>query len=212
MNYSVKRKGQGKIFKNPYLEVLTKTNPILTILTYGGIIGVLIYYSWLNQLTTIAQGIQLYLAGLFFWTLGEYLIHRFVFHILDDSKISQKLQYMLHGVHHEYPYDKERIFMPPVPGIIIISMLFPLFFLFLGKFTFIFLAAFINGYLLYASIHYGTHNIRKPPIFFRSLWYYHNLHHFKYEDKVFGVSSTLWDHIFGTMPPKEDRYKSRKRK
>ena len=82
MNQTIKHKGQGRIFKSAYLEVFTKTNPILTILTYGGVIGFLLYYSWSHQFTSLSIGIYLYLAGLFFWTLGEYLIHRFLFHYI----------------------------------------------------------------------------------------------------------------------------------
>lgn len=191
MNKTIKYKGQGKIFKNAYLEVFTKTNPVLTIITYGSVIGLLLFYSWSNQLTTFKEGVLLYFLGLIFWTLGEYMIHRYLFHFIGASKISQRFTYILHGIHHEYPFDKERIFMPPLPGLILITIFQALFYLILGNYSFIFLAAFVNGYLLYATIHYGTHAIRRPPAFLRPLWYYHQLHHFKYDDKVFGVSSTL---------------------
>ena len=33
----------------------------------------------------------------------------------------------------------------------------------------------------------------------KPLWRNHHLHHYKDEGKGFGVSSTLWDHVFGTM-------------
>ncbi|MDZ7659917.1 sterol desaturase family protein [Fodinibius sp.] len=32
---------------------------------------------------------------------------------------------------------------------------------------------------------------------------HHTLHHYKYPDKAFGVSTTLWDRVFGTMPPEK---------
>ena len=31
---------------------------------------------------------------------------------------------------------------------------------------------------------------------------HHHLHHHVYEEKAFGVSSPIWDFIFGTLPPK----------
>ena len=43
---------------------------------------------------------------------------------------------------------------------------------------------------------------------FKRLWKYHALHHYKYpETKAFGVSTTLWDWVFGTlcMPEKGQR-------
>ena len=33
----------------------------------------------------------------------------------------------------------------------------------------------------------------------KGLWRNHELHHYKHADKGFGVSSTLWDHVFSTM-------------
>lgn len=42
----------------------------------------------------------------------EYLMHRFVFHFLAESERARKFIYVLHGNHHEYPRDKERLFMP----------------------------------------------------------------------------------------------------
>lgn len=48
------------------------------------------------------------LAGFLFWTLLEYLLHRFVFHsesYLPNSKIVRYLHFNLHGVHHMLPND-----------------------------------------------------------------------------------------------------------
>jgi len=45
----------------------------------------------------------------------------------------------------------------------------------------------------------------------KGLWRNHHLHHYKHSDMGFGVSSTLWDHVFGTMfdlkKEKEDKEK-----
>ena len=209
---NIKHKGEATIFENPFLESLTKSTPTSTILTYGAVIVLLVYYSLSNQFTTIASTIQLYLFGVFFWTFAEYMMHRYVFHFIHESKIGQKIHYALHGSHHEYPNDSQRLFMPPVPGIVFILVFGTIFYLFLGSYSLVFLAGFVNGYLMYSFIHYSTHTIRRPSRFLRPLWYYHHLHHFKYPDKVFGVSSPFWDYVFRTMPPKKDRYKFRKKK
>jgi sterol desaturase/sphingolipid hydroxylase (fatty acid hydroxylase superfamily) len=73
-----------------------------------------------------------------------------------------------------------------------------------GKLTFIFLAGFILGYLVYANIHFYIH-LHRPIKRFSFFWRHHSLHHYKYPDKAFGVSSPLWDIIFGTMPPRKQR-------
>jgi sterol desaturase/sphingolipid hydroxylase (fatty acid hydroxylase superfamily) len=45
----------------------------------------------------------------------------------------------------------------------------------------------------------------------KPLWRNHHLHHYKDDHKGFGVSSTIWDRVFGTMfdlkKEKEDKEK-----
>ena len=124
----------------------------------------------------------------------------------------------MHGNHHEYPRDKERLFMPPVPSIIIASALFGIFY-FIGylmgfrAFAFTFFPGFILGYLLYGSMHYAIHAWSPPFKWMKGLWRNHHLHHYKNEEHGFGVSSTLWDHVFGTTfnlkKEKEDKEKEK---
>jgi sterol desaturase/sphingolipid hydroxylase (fatty acid hydroxylase superfamily) len=195
-------KKQGRIFNNSFLESLTKSNPATTILFYTSLILFFLFlslkYSHLDMPTTAA----LYIMGLFVWTLLEYFLHRFIFHIDDYFPFMKRFHYMVHGVHHENPRDRERLFMPPVGGAIIALTLFSFWYIFLGVKTFAFMAGLSNGYLLYSYIHFSVHT---KPIYhpFRKLWKYHALHHFKYSDKAYGVSSPLWDIIFGTMPPEK---------
>ncbi|MGB3618930.1 MAG: sterol desaturase family protein, partial [Catalinimonas sp.] len=37
------------------------------------------------------------------------------------------------------------------------------------------------------------------------LWVHHSIHHFKDDERAFGVSSPLWDWVFGTMPRRAHR-------
>nr|MDQ3100449.1 sterol desaturase family protein [Bacteroidota bacterium] len=39
-----------------------------------------------------------------------------------------------------------------------------------------------------------------PKNFLGVIWKHHNLHHYVGDTGAFGVSSPLWDHVFGTMP------------
>jgi sterol desaturase/sphingolipid hydroxylase (fatty acid hydroxylase superfamily) len=129
------------------------------------------------------------------WTLVEYLMHRYLFHINES-----KFQYMIHGVHHEYPRDKERLMMPPLPGIITISIFTAIWYLAFWENTFAFMAGFILGYMLYTFIHYILHTW-KPINGIKFLWAHHHKHHNPaFQNKAFGVSSPLWDYVFCTMP------------
>ncbi len=190
---------KGRIFKNSYLELLTKTNPSLHIFTYGSItLGLLIYafstagFRWI-YLGTFA-------GGILFWSFFEYIMHRYIFHIGSEHPAIQRGRYMLHGIHHEFPRDEERVFMPPLPGILIISTLFLLSYLLMGAYAWFFIPGLVLGYMFYSLIHYAIHHIN-PPKRFKNLWLHHNLHHYRHPDKAFGVSSMFWDRIFRTMPP-----------
>ena len=198
--------GQAQIFKNPFLESLTKTNPLQNVIVYGSVIIGLI------ALAIVKIGLDpwvvagLFTLGLFFWTFAEYMLHRYVFHWVTEAKWSQRFHFIMHGSHHQYPRDKERLLMPPVPGIIMASILFGLFYVVFWifgapKLTFGFFPGFFTGYLLYSFVHRATH-VMRPPKRFKKLWMHHSLHHYRYPDKAFGVSNTLWDRVFGTMPPK----------
>ena len=70
-------------------------------------------------------------------------------------------------------------------------------------FVFAFLPGFIVGYASYLSVHYMVHAYPPPKNFFKALWVNHGVHHYKDGEVVFGVSSPLWDYIYGTMKLKE---------
>ena len=141
----------------------------------------------------------IFISGIVFWTLTEYILHRFAFHYHPETEKGKRINYVLHGNHHEYPRDKERLFMPAAPSLIIASMFFFLFFLIMGKNVFAFFPGFMLGYLIYGTMHFAIHAWNPPFKWMKGLWRNHHLHHYKHSDMGFGVSSTLWDHVFGTM-------------
>jgi sterol desaturase/sphingolipid hydroxylase (fatty acid hydroxylase superfamily) len=48
-----------------------------------------------------------------------------------------------------------------------------------------------------------VHAYPPPGNFFKALWINHSVHHYKDGEAVFGVSSPLWDYIYGTMKLKQ---------
>ena len=196
-------KTQGRIFQNSFLEKLTKSSPRVTITFYTCLIVLFFYLSFLYTGLSLLQTAGLYIAGLFGWTLMEYILHRFVFHIDEYFPSFRRFHYIVHGIHHDHPRDHERLFMPPVPGTIIAFLMFLFWYLFLGSNAFAFMAGISNGYLMYSYIHYMIHTRPSTPVLHK-LWMHHAKHHYKYPDKAFGVSTPLWDIIFGTMPPKKN--------
>ena len=207
----IHNKGQARLFQSQYLEMFTKTHPLVIWGIYLPIIGGLLYYSTNILGFASVRIILTFISGMFFWTFFEYLMHRFVFHFIAESPRAQKIIYVLHGNHHEYPRDRERLFMPPVPSLILASTIFLMMYLLMGWNAAMFFPGFVFGYLMYGSMHYAIHAWNPPYKWMKPLWRNHHLHHYKDEHRGFGVSVTLWDHVFGTMfdlkNEKEDKEK-----
>jgi sterol desaturase/sphingolipid hydroxylase (fatty acid hydroxylase superfamily) len=212
----IHNKGQARLFKNQYLEYLTKTHPLVIWGLYIPIISLMLYYSGAALHVKILEIILIFVSGMFSWSLFEYCIHRFAFHFVAESERATKIVYIIHGNHHEYPRDRERLFMPPVPSLIIAAAVFSLQYFIFGLFdasifAFAFFPGFIIGYLMYGTMHYAIHAWNPPFKWMKPLWRNHHLHHYKNDHMGFGVSSTLWDHVFGTMfdlkKEKEDKEK-----
>jgi sterol desaturase/sphingolipid hydroxylase (fatty acid hydroxylase superfamily) len=205
MNFvKIHNKGQAKIFKNERLEVFTKTHPLLIWAMYIPVIALMLYYAvTIIQLSKMIVAI-IFIGGVITWTLFEYLIHRFAFHFIPKRKTTMKIVYIIHGNHHEYPRDRQRMFMPPLPSILIAATFFTLMYFAavvfnISGYVFAFFPGFIFGYLLYGSMHYAIHSGSPPFKWMKALWRNHHLHHYKDEHRGVGVSTTLWDRFFGTM-------------
>lgn len=206
MNYKpINNKGQARIFKNPLLEMLTKTRPWVIFLIYIPTNITLVIYASLQFDYGLKMIAVLFFLAMICWTLFEYLVHRFLFHFETNHTIGRRLVYIFHENHHDFPRDKSRLFMPPVPSILMSLIVFFLFYglslVFTGSggYAMIFFSGFISGYLVYVSLHYAIHSYT-PPKYLKILWRNHHLHHYKHPDKAFGVSSILWDKLFGTLP------------
>ena len=197
-------KGTKKLFDNKILEKLTRTHiaiPISIFIIYS---GALLYYSIAVVGTLSAlQTTGLFFAGFLVFTLVEYTMHRFLFHIGTKTKKREKFQYTLHGVHHEFPKDKERLAMPPIMSITIATTLLFVIKLILNIQVFAFLPGFLVGYAGYLFMHFILHTYKAPKGIFNFLWANHAVHHYKDQTKAFGVTNPIWDMIFGTMPDKK---------
>ncbi|KGO90279.1 sterol desaturase family protein [Flavobacterium suncheonense] len=194
----VYNEGQARLFENKYLEMLTKGNPIVIWSMYIPILSYLVYRSLTVYQIPALTTFLLFFSGILYWTFFEYLAHRYIFHWVSENVKIQKVAYIMHGNHHEYPRDRDRLFMPPVPSLILSSTLFGLHYLLLGNYNWAFFPGFMFGYLLYASMHYAIHAFEPPFAFMKPLWRNHQMHHYRNEHLGFGVSNTFWDKVFGT--------------
>jgi sterol desaturase/sphingolipid hydroxylase (fatty acid hydroxylase superfamily) len=197
-----KHQGTKQLFENPILEKLSRTHisvPI-TILTCiaAGLLYVAFVYTDYVQLSPLYV-VALFFTGFILFTLVEYIVHRYVFHMKPTNEFKKKLQYALHGVHHEFPKDKDRLAMPPLLSMALAGSFFFIFYSLIGTKVFGFLPGFIMGYCAYIFVHFIVHAYQPPKNLFKHLWLNHAVHHYKDTTNVFGVSSPLWDYVFGTM-------------
>lgn len=202
MKVQPKNKGSKQLFENPLLEKLAKTHYMVPITMFLVASAGMVFYNYYMGLTTIIEGILVFLLGLLFWTWFEYQMHKYVFHMEPTNKFKEKLQYMFHGVHHEYPRDKSRLAMPPLASGLIVAILFFGLRLIIGDLVFTALPGFLVGYTGYLWVHYSVHAFPPPKNHFKVLWINHSIHHYKDDTIAYGVSSPLWDYIYGTMPEK----------
>jgi len=194
-----KHLGSKPLFENSLLERLTRTHISVPISIFFLYAVSLLYWSYTNTALAVSTVISLFLLGILFFTWVEYQVHRRLFHMEVFSDFRKKLQYTIHGVHHEFPKDKDRLAMPPVLSVSIATLLLFIFSLILGNMAFSFLAGFLTGYAAYLLVHYMVHVFSPPKNFLKNLWINHGIHHYKHGESVFGVSSPLWDYVYGTM-------------
>ena len=83
-------RGQARLFKSRYLEMFTKTHPLVIWGIYLPIIVCLLYYSATTLAFSPVRIVLTFLGGMLFWTLFEYLMHRYVFHFVAESQAAQK--------------------------------------------------------------------------------------------------------------------------
>lgn len=193
-------KGSATLFENPVLERLSRTHIAVPVSIFLVIAAGLLYYGFTHGFIDLLSAFGLFLLGWLLFTLLEYLAHRYIFHMHTDTPFKETIQYKFHGVHHQYPKDKERLAMPPIMSLLISSLLFFVFRLVFGNLVFGILAGLLFGYALYLLVHYAIHAYAPPKNALKILWVHHSIHHYKDHDRAYGVSSPLWDWILGTMP------------
>jgi sterol desaturase/sphingolipid hydroxylase (fatty acid hydroxylase superfamily) len=198
-NFVSDSKDSTRMFKSGLLESVSKVHYSVPLIIY---VPVILYFLW-QALTPADFSILNFLvsfgSGLLFWTATEYSLHRFVFHFVPKAKWGQRLHFIFHGVHHDYPNDRLRLVMPPSVSIPLAIGFFFLFKLFVpASWLPSFFAAFMIGYLIYDMFHYAFHHssIKNPLL--KKMKQHHMRHHYHEPDKGYGVSSVLWDKILNS--------------
>lgn len=185
------------------LGILSRTSPWIIVPLDITTATALIIFGYYQRDLNPVKYFWVFILGLFAWTLIEYLMHRFAFHYPAKSEKGKKAIWLVHGVHHDDPTHPDKLYQPPLTNIILMFLFYISISLMMGKFVYLFLPGIIIGYILYSSIHFIIHNYKPPFGWLKPLWRHHNMHHYRFTNKAYGVSSPFWDIIFGTLPPKD---------
>lgn len=185
------------LFRSPWLERLSHIHPATPAVVFLPVAGWFLWRGLQGASPLTVAG--LVVAGLFIWTFAEYSLHRWVFHYHPTSDLGKKLHFLMHGVHHDYPQDHTRLVMPPPVSIPLAAGFGFLFSWVFGAHWEAIFAGFLVGYVIYDTTHYATHHWKMRSGLGRFLREYHLRHHFRDDDLGYGVSSPLWDYVFGTV-------------
>jgi sterol desaturase/sphingolipid hydroxylase (fatty acid hydroxylase superfamily) len=133
-----------------------------------------------------------FVIGLGGWTLLEYAMHRWIFHHAPGIRA-------LHDAHHHDP--KALIGTPTWLGVaVILAFVMTPAALAAGlQLGASFTAGLVLGYLWYGVVHYGTHHWHVASRgYFSRMKRRHAIHHHVAGRGNFGVTTSLWDHVFRT--------------
>ena len=207
-----------RMFESDLIDFFSRVPYWVVPLIYVPVIGGSL--AWASSLGVSSAILALQFAvGWFVWTLMEYWAHRTVFHWVPNASWGERFHFILHGVHHQWFKDKYRLVMPPAVSIgVSIVLCFAMYGVALGlgawfepTWPIAFYAGIAFGYMVYDLTHYYIHHAKPRTAVGRALRAHHNKHHHNplYKDLKFGVSTTLWDHVFGTYDvPAAERARS----
>jgi dihydroceramide fatty acyl 2-hydroxylase len=204
-NRTEKLSASPPLFKSEFLNFFSRVHPAVPAVVFLPVVAAM---EWLgaDRGAGPVRLVLLTLAGVGIWTLTEYWLHRLVFHWEPDNAFGRRMHFIIHGIHHDHPNDKLRLVMPP-------SVSIPLAGLFLLGFRLAFgspaalpiFGGFLFGYLVYDYTHYYVHHFVPKSDLAKKLREQHMRHHFQDHRFGYGVSSPLWDVVFGTLPRKRGR-------
>jgi len=103
----------ARVFESDFLEVFSRTPWWLVPVLWLPVVALIFSWSLQGGETVGALSREkagsTFVTGIFVWSLAEYSIHRFLFHVddlLPDSTYSNVAHFLLHGIHHYLPMDR----------------------------------------------------------------------------------------------------------
>ena len=185
-----------RLFSNERLERLTLISPRLFALSWSILLPLIAWVGWGRP--GLWLGLGLFAMGLLIWTLFEYAMHRYLFHLEVEWPAVKWFVFLIHGNHHDNPNDPLRDMMPLSVSLPIAALVWGTCLMLLGApGTWLFLG-FILGYVIYDTVHYASHQWPMRGKIASALKRHHMRHHYVNEDGNFAISAIFWDRLFGS--------------
>ncbi len=191
-------KGSARMFRSDFVEWFSHVHPATPALLFLPLVAFSLYR---------AEGAILswFVVGYVLWTLFEYWFHRMFFHLTVRGPRTDRVYFFVHGVHHDWPWDRSRLVMPPSVSVTLAVLTYALFGVVWGPAAmWAPFAGFVFGYVVYDSVHWFTHAGKPRTRLGKWLRREHLVHHFKDSGTRFGVSCPWWDHVFRTQGRPDD--------
>lgn len=187
------------MFESACLERLSRAHPAVPALVYLPVVAASLYFAVSVHRVAPGRVALEILGGYVGWTLFEYWAHRLFFHLRVQGPKTARLQFLVHGVHHDFPWDEGRMVIPPGASLVLGVLTYMLFRTCFGASGMYGpLAGFVLGYVLYDELHWYVHSRRPSSRFGKWLRREHFIHHFQRPGTRFGVSCPWLDYLFRT--------------
>lgn len=188
-----------RMFKSDFLELFSKVHYTVPLFLFVPVVAYFVYKTFFVLEVNVLTALLFVVLGLFIWSFTEYVMHRFLFHYHPTSKFGQRIHFIFHGIHHDYPNDANRLVMAPAISIPLAFFYYYLFQLALSEvYVAPFFVGFVIGYLFYDMSHYAIHHATFKSGIWAKIKMHHMVHHYRDDENGYGVSSKFWDLIFRT--------------
>jgi len=209
MKTEYERHSSARMFENNFLEAASKIHPATPFVFYIPLITAML--GWALWSGTTRPGMVALFAplGYLTWCFMEYTLHRNLFHWEGNGPLTRRFHAIIHGYHHTYPDDPQRLVMPlgaSIPLALVISGLLWL----VGRpdATIPYFFGIVAGYLSYDYLHWAVHYKKPWTAWGKALRAHHMAHHFACPDKNYGISHRWIDSLVGSLRVREPAVKS----
>ncbi len=195
------KNGTALIDRHPVLLTLFGArHPALSFLFAGPLLAVLVAYAWRSGRGAGSVAVEI-VAGLAYWSLFEYVFHRWFYHWRPKGAALRQMVESFHVYHHRNPADRRVYNAGPLLASSVTTLLgAPLLAGGLPEPTVAtVMIGTVAGYWFYEWCHYLFHVRTFARGWLARMQRLHLFHHNGTWASNFGVTNPFWDKLFRTM-------------